>query len=201
MNSKFFDLRKEKQDRMINAALKVFALQGFKHASTDDIVREAAISKGLLFHYFENKAGVYDFVYDYSVRYLLLEMSSAEEPRKNDLFDVKKQLELAHMRAMKCYPYMKLFLDRAMSEPLDEASEETAGKRQEVLDAYEKFYSRIDYSQVPEGVDGHMLLKTVDLTCRGLMTEHFAREQFDPRALYDEITAYLEMLKKAVYHS
>ena len=55
MNEKFFDLKKEKQDRMINAALKVFALNGYRHASTDDIVREAAISKGLLFHYFENK--------------------------------------------------------------------------------------------------------------------------------------------------
>ena len=41
MNEKFFDLKKEKQDRMINAALKVFALNGYRHASTDDIVREA----------------------------------------------------------------------------------------------------------------------------------------------------------------
>ena len=44
MNEKFFDLKKEKQDRMINAALKVFALNGYRHASTDDIVREAAIT-------------------------------------------------------------------------------------------------------------------------------------------------------------
>ena len=45
MNGKFFDLKKEKQDRMINAALKTFALHGYRHASTDDIVREASISK------------------------------------------------------------------------------------------------------------------------------------------------------------
>ena len=32
MNEKFFDLKKEKQDRMINGALKVFALNGYKHA-------------------------------------------------------------------------------------------------------------------------------------------------------------------------
>lgn len=76
MNEKFFDLKKEKQDRMINAALKAFALSGYRHASTDDIVREAAISNGLLFHYFESKLGVYAFVYDYSVRYLLLELST-----------------------------------------------------------------------------------------------------------------------------
>ena len=67
MNEKFFDLKKEKQDRMINAALKVFALKGYEHASTDDIVKEAGISKGLLFHYFISKLGLYSFIYDYSV--------------------------------------------------------------------------------------------------------------------------------------
>ena len=46
MNEKFFDLKKEKQDRMINAALKVFALHGYSPACTDYIVKEAAISKG-----------------------------------------------------------------------------------------------------------------------------------------------------------
>ena len=52
MNEKFFDLKKEKQDRMINAALRVFAIEGYQHGSTDDIVRDASVSKGLLFHYF-----------------------------------------------------------------------------------------------------------------------------------------------------
>ena len=44
MNEKFFDLKKEKQDRMINAALKVFGMRGYQFASTDDIVREAGCS-------------------------------------------------------------------------------------------------------------------------------------------------------------
>ena len=57
MNDKFFDLKKEKQDRMINAGLHIFAMNGYRHASTDEIVKEANISKGLLFHYFESKAG------------------------------------------------------------------------------------------------------------------------------------------------
>ena len=56
MNNKFFDLKKEKQDRIINAALSVFAKNGYAHASTDEIVREASISNGLLFHYFVSMA-------------------------------------------------------------------------------------------------------------------------------------------------
>ena len=46
MNAKFFDLKQEKQDRMVNAALKIFALNGYQHASTDDIVREAQGKRG-----------------------------------------------------------------------------------------------------------------------------------------------------------
>ena len=45
MNEKFFDLKKEKQDRMINAALKVFAENGFRRASTDEMVKEADLYK------------------------------------------------------------------------------------------------------------------------------------------------------------
>ena len=48
MNDKFFDLKSEKQDRMINASLKVFASNGYRHASTDDIVKEA-VSKAASF--------------------------------------------------------------------------------------------------------------------------------------------------------
>lgn len=98
MNGKFFDLKKEKQDRMINAALKIFALRGYRHASTDDIVREAAISKGLLFHYFESKLGVYDFVYDYSVRYMILELHATVDPNEKDLFGVLKHDGNAYLK-------------------------------------------------------------------------------------------------------
>ena len=121
MNEKFFDLKKEKQDRMINAALKVFALNGYRHASTDDIVREAAISKGLLFHYFENKLGVYAFVYDYSVRYLLLELSTAVDAKETDLFTLMQQVETGKMHAMCGYPYLQPFLNRAQAENVNEA--------------------------------------------------------------------------------
>ena len=93
MNEKFFDLKQEKQDRMINAALKIFAKNGYKHASTDEIVAEASISKGLLFHYFGSKQGLYDFLYDYSVRFLMLETKSLVPETETDYFRIMKLLE------------------------------------------------------------------------------------------------------------
>lgn len=76
MNEKFWDMKKEKQDRIMNAAIGVFATQGYGHASTDEIVKRAGISKGLLFHYFISKQGLYDFLYDYFSRFMRLELSA-----------------------------------------------------------------------------------------------------------------------------
>jgi TetR/AcrR family transcriptional regulator len=65
MFSKFLNLDKEKQDRIINAAIKEFAEKGYDRASTNEIVKEAGISNGLLFHYFQNKKQMFLFLFDY----------------------------------------------------------------------------------------------------------------------------------------
>lgn len=199
MNSKFFDLKKEKQDRMINAGLKVFALQGYRHGSTDDIVKEAAISKGLLFHYFGSKLGVYQFIYDYSVKYMNLELRRTVNPKEQDLFAVMKQVECARMYAMRGYPYMQQFLNRSMWEDSREALLCAAEKRTALEEAYRGILGQIDYSALPRGVDGEKLRKMLDFTIKGLMTERFQNESFGPEALYQEICEYLDMVGQIVY--
>ena len=199
MNAKFFDLKKEKQDRMINAALKVFALHGYRHASTDDIVHEAAISKGLLFHYFGSKLGVYSFVYDYSVRYMTLELKSTVDAGETDMFTLVKQEECARMHAMRGYPYMQQFLNRSMSEDVSEALLAIEEKRNILLETYEGIRGRMDFAVLPAGIDGEKIYKMLDLTIKGLMTEHFQDASFQPEMLYEEIVNYVDMMKQIVY--
>ena len=199
MNSKFFDLKKEKQYRMINAALKVFAVQGYRHGSTDDIVREAAVSQGLLFHYFGSKLGVYRFVYDYSVKYMNLEMRSVVDPKETDLFLVIKQIERARMHAMRGYPFMQQFLNRSQSEDCYEALLSVEEKKNALEEACSAIDAQIDYDALPEGTDGRKLRKMLDFTIRGLMTERFQDASFQPEMLYEEICDYLDMMRKIVY--
>ena len=117
MNDKFWDLKKAKQDKMINGALKIFARNGFRHASTDEIVAEASISKGLLFHYFYSKAGLYAFLTEYSARFAMVELNS-ELRRREDLpfFDFQYALTKAEALIMRQYPYMLLFMENAGSD-------------------------------------------------------------------------------------
>lgn len=196
MNSKFFDLAKEKQDRMINAALKVFAENGYKGASTDDIVKEAGISKGLLFHYFTNKIGLYTFVYDYSVRYMMLEMTTIVNEKETDFFEIYKQTESAKLKILKNYAYMQEFLNRAEYEDVSEALLAIEDKKKMMAECYEKLRGQIDFSIFKPEVEIDKLVKMLDLTIQGLMTEHFREGSFQPEMLYTEVLGYLDMMKK-----
>ena len=62
----------DKRIKIINAAMKEFN-KGYDKASTDVIVREAGISKGLLFHYFGSKEKLYDFTIVYAIDVMIRE--------------------------------------------------------------------------------------------------------------------------------
>ena len=193
MNEKFFDLKKEKQDRMINAALKVFALHGYQHAGTDDIVREAAISKGLLFHYFGSKLGVYEFVYDYSVRYLLLELSTTVDAKETDLFTLMQQVECGKMRAMCGYPYLQQFLNRAQMEDVSEALLAVEERKRQLEETFDTIYARADLQSYTSPEDVIKLRKMLELTIKGLLNEKVLEGALQPEMFYEEVLTYLEL--------
>lgn len=195
MNDKFWDLNKEKQDRMINAALKVFASNGYRKSSTDEIVKLAQISKGLLFHYFESKQGLYTFVYEYSAKYMQMEYERALSYGETDFFILQSQLELAKTQVMRNYPYMNEFLNQAFLEEDAEIVHEVA----DVMDAYSaciaNVYARADLSRFKQDVDPSKLLKIVLFTVDGLRSDHLRMGKCDPDALYEETMEYLTMLR------
>lgn len=199
MNEKFFDLKKEKQDRMINAALKVFAVNGYKHASTDDIVSEANISKGLLFHYFGSKLGLYTFLHDYSVRFMKLELTTGVSSSATDYFDIRKQIEFAKMQVLKNYPYMQQFLDRCANENVSEALMAIESQRGVIREVYASLKEQADQSRFSENVSFEKLDAMLDYTISGLMCARFSDDSFHPEMLYEETVSYLNMMKRISY--
>lgn len=195
MNDKFFDLKKEKQDRMINGALKIFALNGYQKASTDDIVKEAGISKGLLFHYFGSKAGLYIFVYEYSSRYMSMELQRAISLREKDFFRLLMQMEDAKNVLLRNYPYMQKFLfgqEVPEEENIKDKVKDFTGL---VASAMEEVLERADYDRILEDVDKKLLIRSVNYVTRGLM-ETALTEKLDPDFVHKEAVAYCEMMRR-----
>ncbi len=195
MNDKFFDLKKEKQNRMINAALKIFAQNGYQKASTDDIVKEAGISKGLLFHYFGSKAGLYIFAYEYSARYMAMEMQRAVALREKDLFCLLTQVEDAKNVLLRNYPYMQKFLltnKDIQDEEILEAISEYTGL---IPKAMEEVLDRADYSRLVDGVDAKFLVRSMNYITRGLM-ETALTEGMDPELAHKEAKEFYAMMRE-----
>ncbi len=199
MNDKFFDLKKEKQDKMINAALKIFSRGDYRRASTDEIVKEAGISKGLLFHYFNSKAGLYDFIYAYSVKYLTIELYQTISIKETDYFELIKQIENAHLRVMKQYPYMITFLKKAETEEDSEVMPLIQKKRNDYQDEYSRIFTRADMCGWKNGIDVEMAKNIISFTIKGVEEIFLKKSEFIPEDLIQMIVEYLNLLKPSMY--
>ena len=71
MKPTFRKIPVEKQNRVIEAAFKEFALYGFENASTNRIIKNLNISKGSLFKYFSTKVDLYSYLVNIAVERLL----------------------------------------------------------------------------------------------------------------------------------
>ncbi len=199
MNDKFFDLKKEKQDKMINGAMQVFAIKGYKLASTDDMVKVAGVSKGLWFHYFVNKAGLYTFVADYCVKYINMELSVNLSSKPTDYFDILYMIEETKASISKIYPYAPLMIQSMLDERDEEISETTRMKigpyTEKVKEALENFSNDV----LNDDVDREILDMTVGYTVKGIMEKAYLDGVFDSEKYLTDIRNYFSMMRKIVY--
>ena len=194
MNEKFFDLAREKQDRMINGAIEVFAKNGYKHASTDDMVKTVGVSKGLWFHYFGSKEGIYVFVYDYCVKYMLLELSTIVDENETNYFELMRQIAKTKVKVGRSHPYLTIYLEEAAHEPEQALAVKTAASRQsyeERLDAYLK-HAEID--NVSDKGRRERIKKMLEYTISGIIREKTAQAA-ETDAIFREIKAYIDLVR------
>lgn len=197
MNEKFFDLAREKQDRMINGAIEIFAKNGYKHASTDDMVKAVGISKGLWFHYFGSKEGIYVFVYDYCVKYMLLELSTVVNESERDYFELIKQISFAKTKVGKNYPYLTIFLEEAAHEPQNGIAMKTADSRKIYEERIATLLKFSEMGDVTDKTKRERIKKILDYTISSIIREKID-EAGNPDAVYREIKAYIELVRDMV---
>lgn len=195
MNEKFYNLTKDKQDRMINAAVKVFAQNGYLRASTDIMIKEAAVSKGLLFHYFESKHGLYSFVLEYCARYMMMELSAGMNDSEKNIFDRVKMAEECKIRMLQNYPYLDLFLINVQGESDPEVTQEAKRWSDEVLATVK---SLVDEKADPDLVRGNLSIEEareiVTLAMDGYKSKSY-RLGMEPEEVLKGFLPYLDILK------
>lgn len=206
MYSKFLNLDKEKQDRIINAAIKEFAQKGYDKASTNEIVKEAGISKGLLFHYFQNKKQLYIFLYEHMIDFLLEKIAEKINWDEKDIFVRYRQIALLKIEIYKVYPEMLNFAKSVYKDSSPAIKMDINRRAKELLEkSFNKLFSDIDFSKFKKGIDIKKAINIINWTIEGFAYQmqekalSLSLEQIDMEETMNEMEEYLKILRISLY--
>lgn len=166
---KFLSLPEEKRERIINAAMKEF-LAGYKKASTDNIVREAGISKGLLFHYFGTKERLYNFLIDYSISVMQREYVDLINIIQPDILETVWQLSLLKRDLSNQFPDIFDFITNAFvdASAKNESTANNLAKFNAIqAEIFEGIYTHADTSLFRDDIDPQMAIQIMSWTMHG----------------------------------
>ena len=75
----------EKQEKILQSALELFAKEGFHATSTSKVARHAGVSEGLIFRHFENKEGLLQAILDEGerrIKVLFIDIIMDNDPKE-----------------------------------------------------------------------------------------------------------------------
>lgn len=203
MNERFFALSPQKQKDILDAGFRVFAQYGYKHSSTETIAREAGISKGLLFHYFENKKTFYLYLFEYATAFLLENLAYLHNYDETDFFKIIEDAQLKKMSIVYEHPALSQFVVQCY---LEQDSEVAASINEDIqaltAPSVERILKRTNRSKFKESVS---VEEAMDITI--WMSEGYTKS-LGPQALetvadLEEVNNrflhYMEILRKHFY--
>ena len=200
MNERFLLLPAQRQDQIRNAAMKVFAECGYANASTLEIARDAGISKGLLFHYFQNKRELHLSLYRYCTDFVKAELARQRLEGEHDFFRLLLHSQQVKTEIMGRHRHLFEFLIRAFCEEDPLLRSDLASVDADLVpDSLASFLAQVDRSRFREGVDVEILLKMLLWCADGCMREHFRKSVVDPEAINRDFSEILKMLQHLLY--
>ncbi|ULT56985.1 TetR/AcrR family transcriptional regulator [Neobacillus drentensis] len=206
MFSKFFNLETEKQDRILNAAIKEFAQKGYDKASTNEIVKEADISKGLIFHYFKNKKQLFLFLFDHCIQIITDDFYKKVDLTEADFFKRIRKAVAIKMDLLAKYPDIFKLIEEAYMDDADDIRTEIEKKVKALNEInFGKIYEGIDLSKFRDDVDIQKILKIITWTFEKLSEEELNKAKLTPNheidysAIQLEAEQYFQILTKVFY--
>lgn len=196
-------LDNEKKDRIINSALEEFSKNTFEKASTNIIVENAGISKGLLFHYFRSKKKLYKYLESFAFKLIADGVVNELDWSQSDIFLRLKEISMIKLKIVEKHPHLYDFSLRAFE---DKTVEEVLNTNPDFpMELYSQIYTtNIDYSLFKDSVDIKKSLNIIRWTIEKYGDEfrnniNNENTTFDYKAIEKEMYEYIDMLKVCFY--
>lgn len=197
---KFLSLPEEKQNVIIDAALKNFGTNGYKKASISDIAAAAGISKSMVFHYFGTKKLLYLYLVNICGSIMMTEVSQKFDNSVTDFFDRIKMSSYIEISVMKRHAAIPSFLASAYFENDEEVKQDL----QAIFSSGDDFRNKIafegmDTSKFKEGVNLKLLMKMLMWMAEGYTKQISNKSEVNFETMLEEFNECLDMLKNNFY--
>jgi AcrR family transcriptional regulator len=201
----FHAIPEEKQQTIIEAAIEEFATKGYRLASTNEIVKNAGISKGILFRYFGNKSNLYLYLVNHVSEIVIKEVSEGTNFDTDDIIDLL--MNAAHVKVETAIRHpleMKLYRDM-FNEDLPESM---TGFMHQVLGVGYKMMTELlaltDDSMLKDGFEKEEVLSVVNWVLVGLSEEIIKSDEIgntreDYETYLQRVEKYMDLMKSLFY--
>lgn len=142
-----------KKQVLLNIALEHFANYGYERTSTNRLIQQAGISKGMIFHYFASKKQLYAAVLDSCLQRVVLFMARETPAPSSDLFERVISNSYAKVKFYVREPLTYRLLIDAFTGPVPEEVRDVIDERRQQIAQY----TSVRF----EGIDTSKLRSTV----------------------------------------
>lgn len=204
---KFLKLNPEKKKRILEAAYNEFSRNAYDNASTNRIVKEAGIGKGMLFFYFNSKKDLYIYLVEEGIEYIKREYVDKIDENETDFLEKWKIISRVKFEAYKKRPYIFNFMANVYLNSDMEGLPENLKRRIKEISGvgYGKLFRNIDTSLFRSDFTEEKVIRYIKLMISGYemeLTERLKGTNFnemDVQPLWDEFYEYIDDLKTIFY--
>lgn len=112
------------KEKIMKVAIEEFALNGYKGASTNNVCKNAKISKGLLYHYYSSKENLYLSVLEYTINKFKKNIKIDIEDSSKKGVDYISEYFNAKFRFFSENPlYSKVIINSLLNDNIEQAKE------------------------------------------------------------------------------
>ncbi len=190
----------EKHSSILAAAAVLFARQGYRKTTIDEIVAEAGISKGLFYHYFKNKKELYISLYNIYADILSKNIRDKVDTAQTDFFQRLKQISHIRIDFITDYPSLWDFLYSAYTEKHADIAPLIREKNESLLkESHTSSAANVDWSKLKKGLSANKAIEIVTWVAEGFVGKINATNEVDIPSLYYQFDEYIEFLKSGMY--
>ncbi len=208
MNDAFYNLDEEKRQKVINSGLMEFSNYGYQQSSTNRIVENAGIGKGMLFYYFKNKKGLFKFLVNYSLDFIEEYYFKQIDTSEKDIFNRLVKQAKIKSNLMTIHPHMSKFLTKIVLEESEHhyISEEQGQHIKQLQSKVQNaLFEDLDKDLFKDNLNVEMSINIIKYSIDGLAESmktrvtHQMIEQNDYQSFYDEFDLYIKEMRKIFY--